>query len=190
MYDCRLYVHVFNLHTCINARCRTTCAWLRCGSTTTSRTISTRVNRWLRATPSATSPNSSNSARTTVPTASRGSCRTLPTRSTTSFRHYRPTSDGERWVTSIVFCALINRVQVGCQKICFCNSFNFEYIALVITYTYMHNNFVIHVRGVFQKFVAFDTRATDTQLKPTTFLYIISLIRNAHKPVVLQDLNY
>ena len=46
------------------------------------------------------------------------------------------------------------------------------------------------VRGVFQKFVAFDTRATDTQLKPTTFLYIISLIGNAHKPVVLQALNY
>ena len=46
------------------------------------------------------------------------------------------------------------------------------------------------IRGVFQKFVAFDTRATDTQLKPTTFLYIVSLIRNAHIPVVLQVLNY
>ena len=54
----------------------------------------------------------------------------------------------------------------------------------------LHIAATAHVRGVFQKFVAFDTRARDKQLKPTTFLYIISLIRNAYKPVVLQALNY
>ena len=47
----------------------------------------------------------------------------------------------------------------------------------------------LSLRGVFQKFVAFDIHARDIQLKPTTF-YITSLIVNAHRPVVLQDLKY